>query len=82
MNYKTIFVDSPLVKQKGVFASGIEDVNTDQLAREMDAAIAEKEKEGYELFSTTPIAASKILMGAYPYSYTSGIMLVFKKKDA
>ncbi len=81
MNYKTIFIDAPMAKSKGTWGTTLEEVNGDQLARDVDAAILEKEAAGFELVQATPITSSKIYMSAYPYSFTTGMMLIFKQKD-
>jgi hypothetical protein len=82
MNYKTIFIDTPTVKTKATFGMTIQDANGDQLARDMDAAILEKQHEGYELVQAMPIQSAMVYASAYPYSYTSGILLIFKQKTA
>ena len=81
MKYKTMFIDAPLFKEKKVFGSGMKTVNGDQFARLINAAILEKEKEGYELVSSMPIHSSRVLAGSFAYGFTSGALLTFKKKE-
>ena len=81
MKYKTIFVDAPTVKSKGAWGMSLEEPNGDQLARDVDAAIFEKAQEGYEVCQSMPIISSKVYSTTYPYSYTSGVLLIFKQKD-
>lgn len=81
MKYKTIFVDAPMVKSKSTWGMSIDEPNGDQFARYVDAAIEEKELEGYELSHTVPVNSSKILAASYPYSQTTGVLLIFKKKE-
>lgn len=57
----------------------MQEVNGDQLARDVNAAIEEAGREGYELQQTVPVHSSMIYMSSYPYSFTSGILLVFRK---
>ncbi len=81
MKYKTIFVDAATVKTKATWGMSLEEPNGDQLARDVDAAILEKEQEGYELKEAMPINAPKIYAASYPFTHTSGILLIFKLKD-
>jgi len=81
MKYKTIFVDAPTLKNKATWGMSIEETNGDQLARDVDAAILEKEHEGYELSQAMPVVSPKIYATSYPYSHTSGVLLIFKQKD-
>lgn len=80
MKYKTIFVDAPTVKIKTTWGMSLEETNGDQLARDVDAAILEKEFEGYELCEAMPINSSVIYASAYPANRTSGVLLIFKQK--
>lgn len=81
MKYKTMFIDTPTVKNKVVFGMTMHETNGDQLARDVDAAILEKEQEGYELLEAMPVTSSMIYSSTYPYSFTSGVLLIFKQKD-
>ena len=80
MNSTTMFIDAPTTKEK-YFGSSMIIVNGDQLARDINAAVAEKENEGFELLSAVPIHSSKQLMGSFAYGLTSGVLLTFKKKN-
>lgn len=82
MSHKTMFIDAPLVKEKKTFGGGLPVVNGDQFARLIDAAILEKEGEGYELVSSMPVHSSDVHMSSFAYGYTSGVLLIFKKKGA
>ena len=81
MKYKTMFIDAPTIKNKGTFGMSMYETNGDQLARDVDAAISEKELEGYELMEAMPVSSSLIYSSTYPYSFTSGVLLIFKKRD-
>ena len=81
MTHKTMFIDAPLVKEKKGMGANLFTVNGDQFARDIDAAILEKEKEGFELINTMPVHSSKPVMGSFAYGYTSGVLLTFKKKE-
>ena len=81
MKYKTMFIDAPTIKNKGTFGMSMYETNGDQLARDVDAAISEKELEGYELIEAMPVSSSLIYSSTYPYSFTSGVLLIFKKRD-
>ena len=74
-----MFIDAPLIKGEKKLGMSIYITNGDQFARDIDAAIHEKEREGYVLFSSTPTTSSKLVSGAYGYSFTSGVILIFKK---
>lgn len=81
MKYKTMFIDSPTIKSKAVFGMSTHEPNGDQLARDVEAAIFEKEREGYELLEAMPVTSSRMYSSTYPYSFTSGVLLIFKQKD-
>jgi hypothetical protein len=81
MKYKTIFVDAPTVKSKANWGMSIEVTNGDQLARDVDAAILEKDFEGFELFQVIPVNSSAVFASAYPASLTAGVLLIFKQKS-
>ena len=82
MAYKTMFIDAPLVKGEKKMGVALLEVNGDQLARDINAAIYEKEKEGYALINSLPVQSSKSIMGgSQTYSYTIGVLLVFHKKE-
>lgn len=76
-----MFIDAPMVKEKQGMGVHLMVVNGDQFARNIDAAIHEKEREGYMLINSMPVHSSKSVMGSYTYSFTSGVMLVFKKQS-
>lgn len=80
MSHKTMFIDAPLVKEKKTFGGGLKIVNGDQFSRLVNAAILEKEKEGYELVSVMPVHSSNVHMGSFAYGFTSGALLTFKEK--
>ena len=46
MNYKTMFIDAPQIKEKQGMGTTIATINGDQLSRDLNAAIHEKEREG------------------------------------
>lgn len=81
MNYKTIFVDSPLAKGKSSWGITMEETNGDQLARDIQATILENDLGGYELTQSIPVTSSKTISGAYAYSMTTGVILIFKKRN-
>ena len=80
MRYKTIFVDAPMTKPKAWSAS-LEETNGDQLARDIQAAILENAMDGFELMQSLPVTSSKSLAGTLTYSFTSGVILIFKQKN-
>jgi hypothetical protein len=81
MNYKTIFVDAPLAKGKSAWGVSVEEPNGDQLARDVQATILENDLSGYELIQSIPVTSSKTFSGAYAYSLTTGVVLIFKKRN-
>lgn len=81
MKYKTIFVDAATSKYKATFGMSIEETNGDQLARDIQATILENEMEGFELTQSMPVTSSKIYSSTYPYSLTTGVILIFKQKN-
>lgn len=78
-NYKTIYVPAPELKNKSAFATSIPEVNGDEFARLIQATLVEMEGEGFEMHSMTPVLHGKTHMGSYAYSYTDGVILVFKR---
>ena len=81
MRYKTIFVDAATAKYKATFGMSIEETNGDQLARDVQATILENDLAGFELINSMPITSSKVYSSTYPYSLTTGVMLIFKQKN-
>jgi len=79
MEFKTIFVDSQKVKT-GVFNNNLE-INGDQLARDMEAAILEMGQQGFEPIQVSPVTSSKVISGALGLTYTEGVLLIFKKRE-
>ncbi len=79
MQYKTVFIDAPMLKGKSAWGMSIDQPNGDQLTRDTDAAIFEKSQEGYELCQAMPVTSAGLYASSQPYSFTSGIMLIFKK---
>lgn len=53
-------------------------VDADDLAKEMDQQIAVMEKEGFGLFTVTPINSGNIASGS-GYFHTESLLLTFKK---
>ncbi|MCC6723795.1 MAG: hypothetical protein IT258_04755 [Saprospiraceae bacterium] len=81
MNYKTIFIDAPLAKTKATWGVTMEETNGDQLARDIQATVLENDLNGYELMQTIPVTSSKTISGAYSYSLTTGVILIFKQRN-
>lgn len=81
MKYKTIFVDAAVAKGKAAWGITIDETNGDQLARDIQAAVLENDLAGYELMQTIPVTSSKTISGAYAYSLTTGVVLIFKQKN-
>ncbi len=82
-DYKTVFVEATEVKQKkGFLQSSIMGVNGDDLARNIQAVIREMTAEGYSLKSSETIQSTKVYMSSYPYSFTSGVILIFERNFA
>ena len=79
MKYETLFIDSTFTKPPSKWV-GSTQVNGDQLARDIDAALLEMEEKGYELVNSMPVISGKIHMSSHPFSYTEGVTLIFKQK--
>lgn len=77
--YKTIFIPSDQIKPKSSFSTNLPEINGDQLARDVQAALVEMESEGYTLHSVTPVQSAKLYMSSFAYSHTDGVLLVFEK---
>ncbi|MEO1260895.1 MAG: hypothetical protein AAFZ15_19000 [Bacteroidota bacterium] len=78
MQYKIIFIDAPIVKAK---SGGITYREIDGLAfsRNIEAAILEKQSEGYEFVDMYPITSPKVKEKMHSAAITTGMMLNFKK---
>lgn len=75
-----MFIDTPIVKVK---VGGFPYKETDglQFSKNIEAAILEKEREGYELFSMNPVHAGKATEGFTSHGITIGMILTFKKEN-
>ena len=73
-----MFIDAPIIKVK---VAGFHHKETDglQFSKNIEAAILEKEHEGYELFSINPVHAGKASEGIIQHGITIGMILTFKK---
>lgn len=73
-----MFIDAPLLKIKQM---GIPMYEVDGLlfSKNIEAAILEKEVEGYELFSMNTIHSGKPKEGITQHGITTGMILTFKK---
>lgn len=78
--YRTAFVETQETVSKGMFKRSTMTVNGDNLARDVQALVMEMAAEGFLLKSSTPVQSSGVYMSSYPYSYTSGVLLVFEQK--
>ena len=78
--YRTAFIETQEVTSKGMFKRNSMTINGDNLARDVQALVTEMAAEGYILQSASPVHSSGVYMSSYPYSYTSGMLLIFEKK--
>lgn len=72
-NYKTMFIETVSLGKGMRFKST---VNGDQLARDIQAAIEEMEKNGFALNMMNPVISYKVS----GYNTTEGMLVVFRKK--
>ncbi len=72
-----MFIDAPILKFK-VSGFPAREIDGLQFSKNIEAAIWEKEKEGYELFSMNPIHSGKPKEGISTHGITSGMILTFK----
>ncbi len=68
-----------MAKAKGTWGISFEEPNGDQLARDIQAVILENVMAGLELMQSLPVTSSRTISGAYAYSFTSGVILIFKQ---
>ncbi len=73
-NYKTIFIEAERSNPSPL--AGDYSINGDQLARDIQAAIAENSSKGYLLEGMQAITSSKSTI-----SFTQGVVLAFRKKQ-
>ncbi len=73
-----MFIDAPLAKSK-VMGMQMLEVDGLQFSKNIEAAILEKETEGYELFSMNPVHSGKPKEGITQHGITTGMILTFKK---
>ena len=78
MKYKTMFIDAPIVKLK-ISGFPYHEVDGLKFSKYIEAAILEKEAEGYELFSMNTVHAARPKEGVMDHGITSGMILTFKK---
>ena len=73
-----MFIDAPLIKTKQM---GIPFSEVDGLlfSKNIEAAILEKDSEGYVLFSMDPVLSTKPKEGVTALSLTVGMILTFRK---
>lgn len=72
--YLTIFVEAERTNPSKLSADY--SINGDQLARDVQAAIIEYSKKGYQLDQIQPVTSSISTM-----SYTQGMLMVFKDRE-
>jgi hypothetical protein len=72
--YLTIFVEAERVNPNKLMADY--SINGDQLARDVQAAIIEYSKKGYQLDQIQGVNSSQSTV-----SYTQGMLLIFKNKQ-
>jgi len=72
--YVTIFVEAERVSKSSISSNYT--INGDQLARDVQAAIIEYSKKGYQLDHTQAVTSAQSTV-----SYTQGIMLIFKDRE-
>lgn len=77
--YQTAYIYAASIKKKGMFKSSNIEVNGDDLAKDIAAACFDMSEEGFELFQNIPINSTKTYMSSYPYSFTDGVVLIFRK---
>lgn len=70
-----------MAKAKGTWGINLEEPNGDQFARDIQAVILENVMDGFELMESMPVTSSKTISGAYAYSFTAGVILIFKQKN-
>ncbi|KAA3635857.1 MAG: hypothetical protein DWQ02_09190 [Bacteroidetes bacterium] len=71
--YLTIFVEAERTNPSKLMADY--SINGDQLARDVQAAIVEYSKKGYQLDQVQAVTSAQSTV-----SYTQGMLLVFKNK--
>lgn len=71
--YLTIFVEAERVNPSKIMSDY--SINGDQLARDVQAAVVEYSKKGYQLDQVQAVTSSQSTV-----SYTQGMLLVFKNK--
>ncbi len=71
--YKTLFIPCDEIKAKSAFSAQLPEINGDQLARDVQAALLEMEHEGYRLHSMSPVQSAN--------NYTDGMLLIFEKMN-
>lgn len=77
LQYKTLFIDSYEVKASSMIKNYQRQINGDQLARDIQAALAEMSLKGFRLCQMSPVTSSLINNRVY----TEGVLLVFEKEQ-
>ena len=76
MEYKTIFVPSPIKPSKRGYKYYSNVIDGEILTNDVQATINMMTEQGFDLFSTTPVTSTKY----YGQVYTEGLILTFKKE--
>ncbi|MEO1260896.1 MAG: hypothetical protein AAFZ15_19005 [Bacteroidota bacterium] len=80
MKYKTMFIDAPIIKTK-ISGFPMREINGLQFSKDIEAAVLEKEQEGYDLFSMNAVHSGKPKEGITAHGITTGMILTFKKSN-
>ena len=78
MKYKTMYINAPILKFR-VSGFPAREIDGLQFSKDIEAAIWEKEKEGYDLFSMNTVHSGKPKEGISQHGVTAGMLLTFKK---
>lgn len=76
MEYKTIFVPSPIQPSKRGQKYYTNMIDGEILSNDVQATLIMMSEKGFDLFSTTPVTSTKY----YGQVYTEGLILTFKKE--
>jgi hypothetical protein len=76
MEYKTIFVPSPIKPSRRGFKHYSNVIDGEILSNDTQATITMMSEKGFHLFSTTPITSTQY----YGQVYTEGLILTFCKE--
>ena len=78
MEYKTVFVPSPIKPSKRGYKYYNNVIDGEVLSNDIQATIIMMQDKSFQLFSSTPVTSTRY----YGQVYTEGLVLIFQKSSS